>query len=66
MVEDMVFKLDKRNAVRPKPNNGINIKPVVIFGYLQVYFTASKNVPLLSLRAVLFQNLAQLIDRDAG
>src|ERR1700744_4495183 len=47
MVEDMVAQLDERDSVWPEINNGVDIEPVVILFYLQVYFTIAENVALL-------------------
>ena len=50
MVEDMIFKLDKRDPVRAEAYHGIDIKPIVIFGYFQFNFTAAKYVAFLPFR----------------
>src|ERR1700749_1510301 len=54
-VKDMIFKLDERDAVRPKPYNGMNIKPVVIFFYLEVNFAVAKYIALLAFGLLQFK-----------
>src|SRR4051812_4246921 len=56
-VKNMISELDKWYAVRPEPYNGMNIKPVVIFFYLQVNFTVAKYIAFLALRLLQFKTL---------
>ena len=66
MVKDMIFQLDERDLVRPEINHGINIEPVVIFLYLQVYFAAAKQVAFLPFGLLYFKTLGSAVDHDAG